>query len=451
MGGLQTTLMIIIKNFLGLFSCFIVGYLLCFPVFADAKEPSEIFTLKQTIENAIKANLGLKSSREEIKAALSAQKVQRANFLPTLSASYRYTRKDEGPSIGGITNASEDQYAFVTTFTQPVFTGFSHFNRYKIASLGLNVSRFNEKLFRQDVVFAAKRIYFELLKARKLLTISQQTVTQITAHKEVAKNYYQVGMTPLNDFLQAQVELANARQELIVAENSLETVKSNFNILLRRPINALVEIKDILSYSPFEHDIDYCLDIAEKTRLEIKIADLEVKIGEKEVILGQKDYYPSINLEGNYFQYGTDWDINGGEGIYDPSGWNITAVASWNFWEWGRSYYGTKEKLSRLSQARYRKEEIHDSISLEVKKAYLKTKESEENIITVKKAIEQAKENFRINEERYKEQMSTSTDVLDAQTLLSRTMSNYYNALYDFKISKAALHRTMGQGPGSIK
>ena len=59
--------------------------------------------------------------------------------------------------------------------------------------------------------------------------------------------------------------------------------------------------------------------------------------------------------------------------------------------------------------------------------------------------IEQAKESFRISEERYKEQMATSTDVLDARTLLSKTMTNYYNALYDFKISKAALYRAMGR------
>jgi len=76
----------------------------------------------------------------------------------------------------------------------------------------------------------------------------------------------------------------------------------------------------------------------------------------------------------------------------------------------------------------------------------LRTQEAERAIITVEKAIEQAKENFRINQERYKQQVATSTDVLDAQTLLSRTMTNYYSALYAFKIAKATLYRVMGQG-----
>jgi outer membrane protein TolC len=140
---------------------------------------------------------------------------------------------------------------------------------------------------------------------------------------------------------------------------------------------------------------------------------------------------------------GTDWDVDGGEGISDPDGWSISAIATWNFWEWGRTKYGVKEKLSRLSQARHDKEELYDIIRLEVKRSYLKARESEINITTVEKAIEQAKENLRISEEQYKHQVATSTDVLDAQTLLSETMTNYYNALYDFKIAKASLRRVV--------
>jgi len=64
---------------------------------------------------------------------------------------------------------------------------------------------------------------------------------------------------------------------------------------------------------------------------------------------------------------------------------------------------------------------------------------------TIETAIEQAQENVRINEERFKEQVATSTDVLTAQTLLARTMNSYYSALYDFKIAKASLYREMGQ------
>lgn len=166
-------------------------------------------------------------------------------------------------------------------------------------------------------------------------------------------------------------------------------------------------------------------------------------MAEKELALAEKDYFPTVTLTGTRYQRGTDWDVAGGDGISDPNSWNVSAIASWNFWEWGKTCFGAIEKKSRLHQAQLKKDEIADKILLEVKQSFLKTKESENNIITVQKAIEQAKENLRISQERYKEQIATSTDVLDAQTLLSRTMTNYYNALYDLKISKASLYRAM--------
>jgi outer membrane protein TolC len=70
---------------------------------------------------------------------------------------------------------------------------------------------------------------------------------------------------------------------------------------------------------------------------------------------------------------------------------------------------------------------------------------AEKNISVVEKAIEQAEENLRMNEERYKYQVATQTDVLNAVTLLTQTRTNYYGALSDFNIAKAQLERDMGR------
>ncbi|MBW2165804.1 MAG: TolC family protein, partial [Deltaproteobacteria bacterium] len=290
----------------------------------------ETFSLKHAVETALKANISLKISKEKANAALAVEKKQKTNFLPTFNATYQYEYIDEEATMGTIVAGSQEEYTLISKVTQPIFTGFSLLNQYKIAKLGLDAAKINEKLKKLEIIFEAKKMFFSILKAQKFLKISQDTVTQITAQKEVAKNFYEVGMTPLNDLLQAKVELANARQELISAQNNLEITKSNFNILLRRPINKSVKLEDVLRYTTFAHDIDYCFKTAKKNRLELKIADLEIEIAEKEVKLAQKDYYPSINLEGSYFKRGTEWDVDGGDYIYDPEGWSITAVASWS-------------------------------------------------------------------------------------------------------------------------
>ena len=388
-----------------------IGVMISCPAFTLAEETTGTFNLIQTIEAALEANLGLKQSREEVNAALATKKARTTYFLPTLSARYGYIRRDNptsqsltgqgGESTDVIINP-EEEYNFVTSFSQPIFTGFTLINQYKIASLGLDVAEISEKLTRQDVILDAKNAYFSILKSQKLMAVAEDTVKQVNAQKEVAENMYQVGMSPLNDLLQSQVQLANDKQRFITAQNNLEISKSEFNTLLRRSVNAPVAIVDILDYTPFEHDINYCLAQAGQNRLEIQVADLEVQIAEKDYQLSKGNYFPSIDLTGNWSRRGTEWDVDGGEGIADKKFWDIRATATWDFWQWGRTRYGVKEKLSRRAQAKYRKEDIFDNIELEVKQAFLKTKETEKNITTIEKAIEPAKENLRITEERYR-------------------------------------------------
>lgn len=416
---------------------------------AQGADPA--LALGDAVELALKANLGIKRSLEEIRAAEAVRQANITKFLPTLGTSYNYIHRNEertSPSLlsgRDIVTSPQDQYTFTTTFTQPIFTGFGLINEYKLAELGLDRAEVAAKLTRQDVILDAKNAFFSVLKAQKLVDVAQQTVTSISSQKEVSENFYKVGLSPLNDLLQSQVQLANARQQLTTAQNNLEIARTQFNTVLRRPVNTPVVLVDELGYSSFQDDLDDCLAAAGKNRLEVQLADLDIDIAEKQVNLTEKDYFPSVNLTGAYARTGDDWEAHGGEGISDSAGWNVQATASWDFWQWGRTGYGRKEKLARLAQSKYRRSEVLDSISLEVKRSYLRTKEAEQNIATIEQAVEQAKENLRITEEQYKEQVATQTDVLVAQTLLTQTMTNYFNALYDFRIAHAVLTRALGR------
>ena len=82
----------------------------------------------------------------------------------------------------------------------------------------------------------------------------------------------------------------------------------------------------------------------------------------------------------------------------------------------------------------------------EVKKNYLAMKEAEKNIPVAQKAIEQAEENYRMSEARYTVQVGTSTEVIDASTLLTSARRSYYEALYRYNLAWAAPERAMGLG-----
>jgi outer membrane protein TolC len=431
--------------------CIAAALLFLVPTGGPAQSSGEALSLRDSVERALTANLNIKRSQEEINAAEAVRHSSMTQFLPTLGSSYNYTYRNQertSPSLltgRDIVTSPAEQYTFATTFTQPIFTGFGLINEYKLTELGLDRAEVSSKLTRQDVILDAKNAYFSVLKNQKLMEVAQQTVASIASQKEVSENFYKVGLSPLNDLLQSQVQLANAKQQLTTAQNNLEIARTRFNTVLRRPVTTPVLLVEEVDYATFQESLDDCLAQAQKNRLEVQVADLDIGIAEKQVKLTEKDYFPTVNLTGAYARTGDDWKAHGGEGISDSAGWNVQATATWEFWQWGRTGFGRKEKLSRLAQSKYRKTEITDTISLEVKSAFLRTQEAEQNIITIEKAVEQAKENLRITEEQYKEQVATQTDVLVAQTLLTQTMTNYYNALYDFKIAKAVLMRAIGR------
>lgn len=429
-----------------------LALVLALPPIGSAQTPAaDALSLGDALDIALKANLGIKRSLEEIAAAEALRHQSMTRFLPSLGSSYNAIYRNEertSPSLitgRPIVSSPQDQYTFTTSFTQPIFTGFGILTEYQLNDLGLDRAEVSAKLTRQDVILDTKNAFFSVLKTQKLLDVAQQTVTSISAQKEVSESFYKVGLSPLNDLLQSQVQLANARQALTIAQNNLEIARTNFNTVLRRPLSTPVLLVEAVEVEPFTLQLEECFAQAQRNRLELQVADLDVEIAGKQVKQSEKDYYPTVNLVGQYFRTGDDWRAHSGEGISDSAGWNVSATATWEFFQWGRTGYGRKEKLSRVAQSRYRKAQLTDTINQEVKQAYLRTREAEQNIRTIEKAVEQSKENLRITEEQYKEQVATQTDVLVAQTLVTQTMTNYFNALYDYKIAKSVLLRAIGQ------
>ncbi|MRR20867.1 TolC family protein, partial [bacterium] len=85
-----------------------------------------------------------------------------------------------------------------------------------------------------------------------------------------------------------------------------------------------------------------------------------------------------------------------------------------------------------------------DRVRLEVKSAYLGLKDSRIQIDVARKAVDQAEENYRITLEHFSEQLGINTDVLDKQTLLTKTRINHVFTVSDNSINYTRIGRNMG-------
>ena len=269
---------------------------------------------------------------------------------------------------------------------------------------------------KRDLVLQVRVGYFNILKAEKFFDVAKQAVKQFEAQLEVTKAFFEVGIVAKNDVLQAEVRLANARQALVKAENDLATAKASFNILLRREINTPLEVVDILGYKAFPLTFEQSLEEALRQRPEIKTAQLNIDQAKENVKVARSGFFPTISLNGAYNRLS---DAVGLDGDLRSEAWTVQALATFTLWNWGNTAFKVGENKVKVTQAEDSKTQLIESITLEVKNDYLNMLVAEKNIRVAETAIEQAEENLRMNEERYKYQVATQTDVLDAVTLTS--------------------------------
>lgn len=409
-----------------------------------SQESDDTFTLEECIKIALEKNLQIHSAMQGVIGSDFRRKQALTNFFPQWTMQYSVTGYNSPAPVGftAMGGTSRDVHNFNTSVTQSLFAGGSILANYRLEKLGVDISKTDVETIKRDIILDVKEGYFNILRAEKFLTVAQQQVKQFEAQLEVTKAFFDVGIVPKNDVLQAEVKLANARQALIKAENDLALAKSSFNILLRRDINATLKIKDILEYKPFQIGFEESLKEALKERPEIKNAELKIEQANENVKIAKGSFFPTITLSGNYIRASDEPSLMGD---IRSERWTVQALATFTIWDWGKRAYKVGEAKVKVTQAQDSKTQLVENIILEVKNAYLNMLVAEKNISVAEKAIEQAEENLRMNEERYKYQVATATDVLDAVTLLTQARVNYYSALSDFNIAKAKLERAMGR------
>jgi outer membrane protein TolC len=411
----------------------------------------EPLTLEESIKIALERNLTLHSAVMGVEGSEFRRKETITNFLPLWTGQYAYTRYQNPSTVGfsavtsptgSLLNASRDVYNLNSTLQQPLFTGGFNLANYRFAKLGVDLSKASVETAKRDIVLQVRVGYFNILRAAKFFNVAQQQVKQFEAQLEVTKAFFDVGIVPKNDVLQAEVNLANARQSLIRAENDVATAKASFNILLRREINAPLELVDILAYKPFPLGFEVALEEALRQRPEVKTAQLNIDQAKENVKVSRSGFFPTISFSGNYVRVS---DAAGLNGDMKDDRWTIQTLATITLWNWGNTVFKVGESKVKVTQAEDSKNQLIDSITLEVRDDYLNMLVAEKNINVAEKSIEQAEENLRMNEERYKYQVATQTDVILAVTLLAQARVNYYGALSDFNVAKAQLERAMGR------
>jgi outer membrane protein len=343
-----------------------------------------------------------------------------------------------GGTMGALSfpTTNRNYWSSKTVIDQTIFDFWGTPSRYQAAILGKSASLLDTAKTRDDIFLNVSQGYFRTLRAQKLEVVAQQEVVDLKAHLKIARDQYEFGVVTYNDVLQAEVTLADAEQRLIVAKTDAIDIRSALNKVLALPISAPTVLKDEkLETRPWT--LEEATDKAVKQRSDLKASADRIQQQEKVVTQTRAQYFPRI-----YAQAGLNYQQNSFM-LHDTQWFGIFGM-QWTLF----SGLDTKAQVSqarlKVNQLQEQHRDLGDQVRLDVQNAYLKVKQTADQIRTTEKAVTQATENLRLNEERYKEAVGTATDVIDADTLLTRTRVNYWTAVYDHQMAKAQLLWTMG-------
>ena len=331
-----------------------------------------------------------------------------------------------------------NQHSNTVSASMPIYTGGKLSGTIKQAKAGYLISEQGLQKAYNDMRATVTNGYFDMLQADNMQKLGRESVERLADHLKNVEAQYEVGVVAKVDVLRSQVELANAKQSLIKAENAYQIAEANLNKIVGLPMDTQLKLDNILVYAPYENDMQYCLDYAAKHRPELEQAKQNVEAAKGALRVAISGHMPQIAASASQNWNDSNWpgDENGN--------WGVGVQVTMNIFDSGvttSKIHGAEADLAKAHET-YR--DTVDAVNLDVRSNYLNLREAEKRIDTTKLAVSQAEEDYRIAQLRYMNGVGTNTDVLDAQVALTDAKTNYLQAMYDYNTCKTNLETAIG-------
>lgn len=405
-------------------------------------------TLLEAVTRALAANPSVHSAKASSDAAEAGRKSARGAFGPSLTAGYNYFRakQESDPVMASDVTPYGGLFTGSLTINQPVFTGFHLLSTYQKAALQARSQELNLQLTKLNLTANVQNAFFSYLQALDIVRSQRDSLVRLREQLEITQASFDVGLRPRLDVLQAEVDVSRAESQIITAENARETYKAQINTLLGSPVTDNLEYVGVLTPVPFHLSLENCLDRAYRQRPDLGIAALAVSIAGKDVRIAQSGYYPQISA------YSISTAVGDNLGLkhvhtdgYHTGRWEVGVQGTWNVFEWGQTFYADQQARFIESQMRADEASLKLNVGFDIKSKLLNVRDAEKIIAVAKKGMERATEAFKQAQARYRAQVGTNFDVLDASANLAAAETSLAAAQAGYLTAVSALYAAMGE------
>lgn len=416
---------------------------------ADRPVAGKSIGMSDAVEHALRFNPGLGAQEAESRSSEEGRKSARGAFGPRLGVSYSATKtesKRDPSATMGTKNPKMGVYSWGVEVTQPIFQGFRLLSTYQKAALQADSDKASLRKAELDMTEQVQTAFLEYLKAGENTRSMRDSLTRLREQLRIAQAYFEVGLSPRLDVLQAEVDVSEAESLLIEAENTQATALARLNTLLGFDATAVNTYTGTLKEVGFRYTLEQCLELAYRQRPDLYVAQKAVEIARKSQKEVQSDYYPQIEGYYSMTQSGnTPGMQRSGENGSHVTNWEVGAQATWNVFEWGTTYYADKQAGWQVTKMRYEQENLKLEVGYDIKSKYLAVQEARKRIAVAQNSVAQATEAYNVALARYHEHVGTNFDVLDASANLTSAQSSLTSAKADYLTALSQIYVAMGE------
>jgi len=401
----------------------------------------EALDMRRCIHIALARHPAVLSAAGAVRVNESRIGQARSGYLPQVGVSSSYSRTDPYTTPAGTVAQPAgniyNQYGSTISLNQNIYDFGKTTAQVDVQKLNTGSSRLDLDAVRKQIVFNVKQAYLNLLKSQKNMEVGMEKVQQFQKHLDQAKGFFEVGVKPKFDVTKAEVDLSNARLDLIKAENALRIARSTLNNAMGYPDAPEYETsRGDFRPQPYGIVFEEALQKAYQDRPELKSLATKRLAQEKTIELSKKGYYPNITGTVGYGWGGQDfpWD----------QGWNIGATLNIPIFSGLSTKYQVDEARASLEVIKANEKTLRQDVYLELQQSYSNLREATDRITTTELSVRQAAENLELAEGRYAAGVGSAIEITDALVAYSNAQTALTASIYDFKIAQASIEKAIG-------
>ncbi|MEO8326601.1 MAG: TolC family protein, partial [Nitrospirota bacterium] len=331
-----------------------------------------------------------------------------------------------------------DFYEARAFLTQNVFS-LSLIQRWRAAKAGVDVAGLDAEVTKRDTMATTGLIYLETLRAKAAVNARTADVALNKELLRLAAERKSAGMATSLDVMRAKVQLENARQRLLVAENERDRAKLNLIRAMGLSFDVRLVLTDEMKLvNVSEQSVGEALQVAKEHRTELKAQWNRERLASLTLSSVTHERTPSIQALADVGQIGNQI----------PNALttdNVQVLMRVPIFDGGMREARISESRSLLRQEEIKMQDVQYQVGLEVRDALITMSSAKQQVAVAEEGLKLSLTELELSRERFAVGVATNLEVTDAQTRVAQARDNLIEGLFTFNASRLSLARAQGQ------